>query len=54
LPMPPFFTGMIPTWWSGVLSFLLLGAVAMLSGVYPARRAAAIDPIEALRFETGG
>jgi putative ABC transport system permease protein len=54
LPMPPFFAGMIPTWWSGVLSFLLLGAVAMLSGVYPARRAAAVDPIEALRFETGG
>ena len=51
LPMPDFFAGLIPTWQSGVLSFALLGTVAVLAAIYPARRAASIDPIEALRYE---
>ena len=54
LPMPQFFTGLIPTWQSGVLAIALLGTVAVLSALYPASRAAAVDPTEALRFEAGG
>jgi len=54
LPMPDFFAGLVPTWTSGILACLMLGAIAVLSALYPARRAASIDPIEALRFEAGG
>jgi putative ABC transport system permease protein len=54
IPMPPFFAGMLPTWKVAVLSFVLLGTVAVLAALYPARRAAAVDPIEALRYEAGG
>lgn len=54
LPMPPYFAGFLPTWQSGALALVLLGSVAILSAIYPASRAAAIDPIEALRYEAGG
>ena len=54
MPMPPFFAGLLPTWSSGVLAFVLLGTIAVLSALYPASRAASVDPIEALRTEVGG
>jgi putative ABC transport system permease protein len=53
-PMPDFFAGLLPTWQSGALAISLLGAVAFCAALYPARQAASIDPIEALRFEAGG
>ena len=54
LPMPDFFAGLLATWKSGLLATGLLGTVAVLSALYPARKAASVDPIEALRFEAGG
>jgi putative ABC transport system permease protein len=39
------------TWWSVMIAVLLGAGVGVLFGVYPARRAARLDPIEALRQE---
>jgi putative ABC transport system permease protein len=54
LPMPDFFAGLVPDWTSGLVATGILGTVAVAAALYPARRAASIDPIEALRYEAGG
>src|SRR5438094_7574059 len=54
LPMPDFFAGLIADWTSGLVATGLLGTIAVAAALVPARRAASIDPIEALRYEAGG
>ena len=39
------------TWWSVALAVALGATVGVIFGVYPARRAARLDPITALRAE---
>jgi predicted permease len=44
--------GVTPTdVWTGAAAMALLGMMALVSGLVPARRASAIDPIAALRYE---
>ncbi|MGE5245551.1 MAG: ABC transporter permease [Betaproteobacteria bacterium] len=50
-PMPERFSGMILSWQSGLLSLAALVAIGVVTSTYPARRAAELPPVEALRFE---
>ncbi|HZS10237.1 MAG TPA: ABC transporter permease [Blastocatellia bacterium] len=51
LPMPERFSGMTITWQVAVLAIGALSLVGVLASTYPARRAAEMMPIEALRYE---
>ncbi len=52
LPMPARFQGMVITWTAGASAVALLVAIGVLTSTYPARRAALLPPVEALRFES--
>jgi len=50
-PKPARFAGMIVSWQSSLTALGLLVAVGVVAATYPARRAAGLPPVEALRFE---
>jgi putative ABC transport system permease protein len=51
LPMPPRFQGMTMTWQAGLAAVASLVVVGVATSTYPARRAARLPPVEALRHE---
>jgi putative ABC transport system permease protein len=51
LPMPPRFQGMVLTWQAGIGAIVTLVLIGVGTSTYPARRAAQLPPVEALRFE---
>jgi putative ABC transport system permease protein len=51
LPMPTRFQGMILTWQAGLAAITALTFIGVATSTYPARRAAQLPPVEALRAE---
>jgi putative ABC transport system permease protein len=51
-PRPNRFDGMILTWQAGLGAVAALVIVGAITSTYPARRAAQLPPVEALRFES--
>jgi putative ABC transport system permease protein len=51
LPMPPRFQGMTITWQASLMAVAALAVIGMATSTYPARRAARLPPVEALRYE---
>jgi putative ABC transport system permease protein len=52
LPMPSSrFQGMVVTWQTGAWAVAVLVLIGVVTSTYPARRAALLPPVEALRFE---
>ena len=51
LPMPARFQGLVVTWQAGLLALAVLVVIGVVTSTYPARRAAQLPPVEALRYE---
>ncbi|MFN0085933.1 MAG: ABC transporter permease [Blastocatellia bacterium] len=51
LPLPARFSGMVITWQTAAFSIGALALIGVAAATYPARRAAELPPIEALRYE---
>jgi len=51
LPMPTRFSGMVLTPAAGIAAIGALTLIGVITSTYPARRAALLPPVEALRFE---
>ena len=51
MPMPARFSGMVLSWQAALLSLATLVVIGVVTSTYPARRAAQLTPVEALRFE---
>jgi putative ABC transport system permease protein len=50
-PMPERFSGMVTTWQTAAIAIGVLTLIGVAASTYPARRAASLPPIEALRYE---
>ena len=47
----PGFPDAVVPWWAAAVALFFSGGVGILFGVFPASKAANLDPIEALRYE---